>query len=164
MSPPTATLARPLHDEDLHGWALDQAARLREIARQRPNEPVDWELLAEEMELMAGSERRACQAFLEHVIAHLLEIEYARDPEPVPRWCAEVRAFRRNLARALTPSIANRLRADFAEHYAAAVEDAEAAMRRDPTFLGRAPRACPYGFEQVIGDWLPERARPHPDP
>lgn len=158
MNPPTATLDRPHHDEDLHAWALDQAARLRELAKQRPNEPVDWDLLAEEIELMAGSERRACQAFLEHIIAHLLKIEYARDPEPIPHWCSEVRAFRRNLARTVTPTIASRLRADLPEHHAAAVEDAEAAMRRDPTFLGRAPRACPYSFEQVTGTWLPERA------
>lgn len=41
MSAPVATIARPLHDEDLHAWALDQAARLRDLAKQRPNEPID---------------------------------------------------------------------------------------------------------------------------
>lgn len=160
MSPPTVILDRPRHDEDLHAWALDQATRLRDLAKQRPNEPIDWDLLAEEIELMVGSERRACQAFLEHVIAHLLKIEYARDPEPIPHWCREVRAFRRNLDRASTPTIAGRLKANLAEHYAAAVEDAEAALHRDPTFLGRAPRTCPYSFEQIVGSWLPERAAP----
>lgn len=129
MSSPTATLARPLHDEDFHAWTLDQAARLRDLAKQRPNEPSDWELLAEEIELTAGSERRACQAFLEHVIAHLLKIEHARGSEPVPDWVREVRAFR-HLARALTPT---------SRH-------------------GRAPRTCPHGFEQFVGSWLPERA------
>jgi hypothetical protein len=160
MSPPIATLARPSRDEDFHAWALDQAARLRDLAERRPNEPIDWNLLAEEIELVAGGERRACQAFLEHVIAHLLKIEYARDPEPIRRWRVEVRAFRRNLARALTGTIENQLRAALPEHYAAAVEDAEAAMRDDPTFLGRTPRTCPYSFEQVTGSWLPERAEP----
>lgn len=158
MNPPVTALARSRHDEDLHAWALDQACRLRELAKRRAKEPVDWELLAEELELMAGSERRACQAFLEHIIAYLLKIEYARDPGPVRHWCAEIRAFRRNLARAMTPTIASRLRAGLAEHYAAGVEDAEAAMWDDPTFLGRAPRACPYSFEQIVGPWLPGRA------
>jgi hypothetical protein len=29
-------------------------ARPRDLARQRPNEPIDWNLLAEEIERMAG--------------------------------------------------------------------------------------------------------------
>lgn len=75
-----------------------------------------------------------------------------------------MRAFRRNLARAVTPTIESRLRANLADHHAAAVEDAEAAMRLDPAFLGRAPRVCPYSFEQITGTWLPERADPYLNP
>jgi hypothetical protein len=45
----TEALSRPLHDADFHLWALDQAARLR------ANEPMDRELLAEEIGALAGA-------------------------------------------------------------------------------------------------------------
>lgn len=158
MPPLAAPLERPSYDQDFHAWALDQAARLRRMPAERVNEPIDWEQLAEEVEDLAKRERLKSISFLEHVIEHLLKIEHARDPEPIPHWVREVRAFRKNFRRVTSPSVEARLRADLAEHYAAAREDAEAAMLRDPTFLDRAPRTCPYSYEQIAGDWLPERA------
>ena len=156
---PTTTATRPAYEEDYHAWALDQAERLRALARDRPNEPIDWELLAEEVEGMGRSERRACESFLVHIVAHLLKIDYARDPEPIPHWVGEIVAFRGNLERSITPTIERALREDLAGHYRWAVKTAEAALAQDPTFLGRSPRTCPYGYDQVVGDWLPERAR-----
>jgi hypothetical protein len=153
------TLQRPTHDEDFYAWTLDQARLLRALAKTRPNEPIDWALLAEEVADMGRRERRTCESFLEHIIAHLLKIELSRDPQPARHWAAEVRIFRRHLARALTPSIEVRLRRSLDRHYRAAVEDAEVALVADPTFLDRAPRECPYSWDQLTGDWLPERGR-----
>jgi hypothetical protein len=153
-----ATTARPNQDTDFHAWALDQARRLRAYARTRPNEPLDWELLAEEIEDMGKRDRRTCESFLERIIEHLLRIDYARDPQTLRHWAAEVRIFRRHLARVITPTIRVLLRRNLRRHYLAAVEDAELSMRADPTFLDRAPRECPYSWDQITGDWLPERA------
>jgi hypothetical protein len=159
MSPPTTTLARPAHDEDFYAWALDQAERLRAVAAARPNEPIDWELLAEEIEDMGARERRACESFLEHIIAHFLKIEHAADPQPVRPWAKEVHGFRRNLRRRLTRSLENHLSDTLAERYRLAREDAVVDRTdTDPAFDERLPRARPYGFEQLTGTWLPERA------
>lgn len=46
MSTPT----RPHFDENHHRWALDQAERLRAMARMRPNAPIDRELVAAAVE------------------------------------------------------------------------------------------------------------------
>jgi hypothetical protein len=148
---------RPAYEQDFHAWALDQAARLRAFAHSRPKEPIDWELLAEEVEEMAKRDRRTCRSFVSHILAHLLKIEHARDPLPLAHWRAEVIAFRHNLRQALSPSIELQLRESLEAMYLEAIEDAEAQMVADPTFLDRAPRRCPYVWEQVVGDWLPAR-------
>lgn len=152
-------LDRPDHETDFHAWALDQAARLRAFATGRPNEPIDWELLAEEVEDMGRSERHACESFVELILGHLLKIEYARDARPVRHWGAEIDQFRINLERQLTPSIEVYLRNSLANRYAYARRSAVGALFDDPTFRDRLPRLCPYNWEQITGDWLPERAK-----
>jgi hypothetical protein len=154
-----AAIPRPDHDDDFHAWALDQAERLRAFARARPNEPVDWELVAEEVEGMGISDRRGCEAFLQHIIAHLLKLQYALDPMPARHWQKEIATFRLNLEQRLTPSIERQLRADLARHWDYARRGAVIHMAdTDPPFDERLPRACPYTFDQITGEWLPERA------
>jgi hypothetical protein len=150
---------RPTYDEDYHAWTLDQARRLRAFAKVRPDEPIDWVLLAEEVEDMGRSQRDACEAFLEQIIAHLLKIEYAGDPEPIGHWRREIEGFRIGLERKLTPSIEHHLRKTLAERYRTGRRIATAAMALDDVAFGeRPPKTCPYTFEQLAGDWLPARA------
>ena len=154
-----AAVSRPQHDDDFHAWALDQAERLRAFARARPNEPIDWELVAEEVEGMGISDRRACESFLQHIIAHLLKLQLAADPTPIRHWRKEVAAFRLNLEQRLTPSIERQLRTDLDRHWRYARRAAVTQMLdADPAFEQHVPRDCPYEFDQLIGDWLPERA------
>ncbi len=63
-------------EEDYHGWLLHQAALLRghDLAS------LDWEHLAEELEAMAGAERRELLRRLTTLYAHLLKMQY--QPEP----------------------------------------------------------------------------------
>lgn len=58
------TRSRPTYDEDYYLWALDQAERLRDMTALRTNDAIDWELLAEEIEDLARSERRACASYV----------------------------------------------------------------------------------------------------
>jgi len=46
----------PLYDDDYHARALDQAARLRRLAADRSNLPLDLGNLAEEVEDLGRSE------------------------------------------------------------------------------------------------------------
>jgi hypothetical protein len=153
----TTTRQRPTHDEDLAAWALDQARRLRELARMRPNEPLDWELLADEIEDMGKGEQRAAEAFVKLILAHLLKLEFARDATAVHHRRKELQAFRSNYRRRATPSIHARLQAELPAIYEVARAETIAALWQDADLEDRVPCACPYRWEQVTGDWLPER-------
>ncbi|HET6470056.1 MAG TPA: DUF29 domain-containing protein [Geminicoccaceae bacterium] len=154
----TRTLGRPSHDTDFPAWAFDQACRLRELARSRSNEPIDWELLADEVEDMGRSELRAAEAFLRLALVHLLKLEFARDASPRQHWRKELHAFRSNFRHRTTPSVAARLERELDAVYDVARAEAIAAEWQDPELEDRLPRSCPYRFEQVTGEWLPGRA------
>jgi hypothetical protein len=45
-----------LHDQDFYDWAKNQAAALRKLQAQRPNLPLDFEHLIEEVEDLAKTD------------------------------------------------------------------------------------------------------------
>ena len=150
-------LDRPGYEEDFHAWALDQAERLRAMARLRANEPIDWALLAEEIEDLGKSERYACESFVEQIIAHLLKLEHSVDPSPRGHWQAEITAARINLKRKLTPTIRRHLERTLEERYADARSIIEAGLgSRPPRAWGSVPVTCPYSYEEIAGEWWPE--------
>src|SRR5690349_6149197 len=104
------TLTRPSYEGDYYLWALDQARRLRAMTKLRPNVPIDWELVAEEVEELARSDRRACESFLELIVAHLLKLQFSAQTAPRGHWRGEVAALRASLEKTLTPSIERGLR------------------------------------------------------
>ena len=150
-------LERPRHDEDFYAWALDQAKRLRAAAGGRGNEPIDWEDLAEELEIVAKRDLAAAGSYLAQIIHHLLKIDYAHADLPLRHWCHEVRHFRRLYGKVTTKSLENRLRTAIEAAYAEGAEAAEAALHDDLTFVTRTPVECPYSYEQIVGAWWPER-------
>jgi hypothetical protein len=152
------TLSRPTRDHDFAAWAFDQARRLRELAQLRPNEAIDWELLADEVEDMGRSEQRTAEAFLKLVLVHLIKLDFARAGPPQAHWRKELQAMRCNLLRRATPSVLTRLRAELEAIYDVARVEAIAALWDDPELEERTPGTCPYDWDQVIGDWLPERS------
>jgi hypothetical protein len=153
-----STLTRPRYDEDYHLWALDQAERLRAMAELRPNEPIDWDLVAEEVEDLGRSQREACESLVEQIIAHLLKLEHGITAPSRGHWRGEIAAFRGQLRKKLTPSIERSLRESWAQRWTDGRELAVEAMVEDePEFPGRLPRDCPYGLDQIIGTWLPDR-------
>lgn len=160
----TQELSRPRHDRDFYAWALDQARRLRELARLRPNEPIDWELLADEVEDMGKSAQRAAESFLKLAIGHLLKIDHAADAASLRHWAKELNAFRKNLRRALSDALEAKLRRELPEIYEVARAEAIATMPLDPELEARTPDTCPYTWEQITGDWLPERFAAPPEP
>lgn len=46
----TRLKSRPSYDDDFDAWTQDQAKHLRAQGRLRQNEPLDWKLLAEEVQ------------------------------------------------------------------------------------------------------------------
>lgn len=151
------TLARPSYEDDFYAWALDQAERLRAQAALRPNEPLDWENLAEEIEGLARSDWRSCASLLEQILAHLLKLAFSTGEAPRAHWLEEVTLFRLQLERIATTTLVNRLRAEFPVCYRNARRIVESSARRyEPALLARLPETCPWTFEQVVGDFFPE--------
>jgi hypothetical protein len=147
----------PSYEEDFYAWALDQAERLRAQAALRPNEPLDWENLAEEIEGLARSDWRSCASLLEQILIHLLKLAFSAAEAPRAHWRKEVATFRLDLEELLTPVLRRTLEADLDQRYARAVrrlriesEDVE------PALAARLPETCPWSFEQVVGDFFPE--------
>lgn len=60
-----------LYERDFFAWTQDQAARLRAL---RPN-GLDVENLAEEVETLGRSERRAVVSLMRRIVHHLLKLE-----------------------------------------------------------------------------------------
>jgi hypothetical protein len=152
---------RPSYEQDFHAWALDQAARLREQACLRRNEPIDWEMLAEEVEDLGRSERHACESLVEQILAHLLKLQLSSFVQPRRHWEAEIAAARVALERKLTPSIERHLLVTLPDRYRTARRLLDkASVDVEPDLVRRAPADYPYELTQVIGrnDWLPQPA------
>jgi hypothetical protein len=154
----TDTLIRPTYAADYHLWALDQARRLRAMAALRPNAPIDWELLAEEVEELARSDRRACESYVELIVAHLLKLQFSALSAARGHWRGEIANFRALLEKTLTPSIERALRDDLARRLRTGRKLAVERLAEDePGFAARLPAEPAYTLEQITGDWLPGR-------
>ncbi len=150
---------RPTYDEDFYAWTQDQAKQLRAQARVRKNEPLDWRLLAEEVEDLGKSELHTCESLTQQIIAHLLKLQFSRALDPRAGWESEVAAFRIDLEQKLTPSIERRITRDLDRHYVKALRRLKPqVVRHEPEMLDHLPASCPYSFAQIVGpdDWLPE--------
>jgi hypothetical protein len=158
-APLAETLERPSYEEDFYAWALDQAGRLRAQAALRPNEPLDWENLAEEIEGLARSDWRSSTSLLEQILLHLLKLAFSTAEEPRAHWRKEVMTFRLDLEDVLTPALRRALAADLDRRWARAVRRLEIETEEvEPGLAARLPSTCPWSFEEVVGEFFPEPA------
>ena len=151
-----------LYDDDFYAWTQEQAELLRRgpAAANR----LDFDLIAEEIEDLGKSELHACQSLCEHIIEHLLKLEYSGLPNRLaiggerssngglqiekktdPQHCLPSWICRSGIATPL------RLLRYF--------------DRDVPGLMPRVPPECPYSLDQIIGsgdeDWFPSpRRRP----
>ena len=157
---------RPSYDDDFYAWTQDQAKQLRAQASLRKNEPIDWQLLAEEVEDLGKSELHTCQSLIRQIIVHLLKLQFSKAADPRAGWQSEVATFRIHLEDKLTPSIERRLRHDLDRQYGKALRLlAPQLEQHEPEMLQKLPRTCPYTVAQILSpdDWLPEPAPETPD-
>ena len=98
------------YDEDFYAWTQEQAELLRRV---RPaDNRIDAELIAEEIEDLGKSELHACQSLCEHIIEHLLKLEYSGLDEPADHWRREITEWRLQLEKKLTRSLVAKLDLD----------------------------------------------------
>ena len=138
-----------LHETDFFAWTKAQAALLRERVAAGEG-GLDYDHLAEEVEGLGRSERRACECYIKLVLEHLLKRDWVDTPEQMPHHRAEVRVFRINLRGELTPS----LRAELPSHLPRLYRDARGIVEARLEETGHKvdlPVACPYTWADVIG-------------
>ncbi len=144
-----------LYDEDFYAWTQEQA----ELLRRGPAgaNRLDAELVAEEIEDLGRSELHAAQSLCEHIIEHLLKLEYSGLLEPADHWRREIVEWRIQLGRKLTRSIIAKL--DLADRYRSALRLLRFVEGDAPGLMARVPAECPYSLDQILGsdeeDWFP---------
>jgi hypothetical protein len=135
---------KPGYEEDLYAWALENASLLR---AGRLSE-IDADHIAEELEDMGKSERRALRSHLHNLLLHLLKWQ-VQPTHRVVSWKLSIRNARHRIEIILqdSPSLSPRIRGFIVDEYPVARLDAI-----DETGLLETsfPADCPYAVEQVI--------------
>jgi hypothetical protein len=140
-----------LYDEDFLLWTQEQARLLRKAAERRVNFPLDWENLAEEIESLGRSDRRAITHQLERLLLHVLKWVYQAGQRP-----RYGRSWRRSIYQARTaiadlleesPSLRDYPTQRLALAYQRARQ--QAAIQTGLP-LATFPETCPWTIEHVL--------------
>ena len=134
------------YEDDLAAWAENNAALLR----QGRLAEIDIDNIAEELEDLGKSERRALASHLRNLILHLLKWEF-QPSRRCPSWQTSIYNARREIALILadSPSLAGRVPELIAQEYPSARRLAAIETRLPEE---RFPDACPCTPEQVVDD------------
>jgi hypothetical protein len=147
-----------LYDQDLVLWSEEQGRALRAAADAVWNAPIDWVNVAEEIESLGKSERRALARHIAVVIEHLLKLQASPAAEPARRWRDTIRRTRQKIDEVLEESPS--MRQEVAGLVATQTLRARALVRANFQDYGEQPRidiaSVTYTEAQVLGDWLPE--------
>ncbi|MBV8452361.1 MAG: DUF29 domain-containing protein [Deltaproteobacteria bacterium] len=141
---PAAT--QQLYESDFALWLEEQALALKE----RRAAALDWDNLAEEIEGLVRSDRRALKSFLQNALMHMLELAYwEAERERNQRQC---RIHLINARDEITNIIED---SPSLKNYLAEILDVtyERARREAETLIGRPlPEKCEWTLDQVRND------------
>jgi len=149
-----------MYDQDLVRWSEEQARALRAAANAGWNAPIDWENVAEEIESLGKSDRRALASHIAIVIEHLLKLQASPASMPARGWADSVLRARGEIELLLADSPS--LRSEVAGMITKGFPHARALVRVGLKDYGEQPvidlDQVTYSEDQVLGDWLPEGA------
>ncbi|MDX2180471.1 MAG: DUF29 domain-containing protein [Bryobacteraceae bacterium] len=137
---------RSLYERDHTAWADETAARVRAVEFEQ----IDWEALSEEIDELAGRNRRELASRLSQLLMHLLKWQF--QPEKRSRsWQLSI-AMQRNEIRLVlrqSPSLRREVEPEMREEYPAA-----ARLAAIETGLPEKafPVEPPFIVEQVLDD------------
>jgi len=138
-----------LYEADILRWSEQQADLLRRLARgERVNAQIDWENVAEEVEAVGRTERRACESYLIQALLHDLKAEAWPSSREVPHWRAEARLARGNAVAVFTPSMRQRI--DVAALYSRALRALPETIDGEPPLP--VPETCPATLDELLAD------------
>jgi hypothetical protein len=147
-------MTTPTYDTDVYAWAQQQATALR----AKDWAALDVEHLAEELEDMRKSERRAVRSQLRLLCSHSLKWHYQPEKRS-ESWLGTIREARRQIHEALEemPTLARELPVLFIAAYRQGRR--EAAVDTDVD-LRTLPPQCPWPLEAMRTEgWLPPDER-----
>ncbi len=141
-----------LYEDDFVAWTKAQADALRAAGRAggRSN-AIEWDRVAEEVEDLGKSEQSAVESSVVQIIVHLYKLAWSQRVEPRGHWRAEIRTFRGNALRKLTPTIRAKVGAELeALHREAGAIAADLMASEEPA----APidQTLRWGLPQVFGE------------
>ena len=140
--------ASDLYERDYYAWVQDQVDALR----QRRIKDVDWENVAEEIDDLGKSEKRALRSQLARLVEHLLKIEHAPArirSANLRAWEVSVRYARRAVLEMLeeNPRLKSELKKIFARAYLDGRDQTLGSLKlADPAI----PEIAPWSAEEVI--------------
>jgi hypothetical protein len=157
---------KTLYEEDTVAWAENQAAALRAAAQGSSNQALDWENLAEEIDDLAKSQRRALRSQLSRILQHQVKLAHSPAIDPRKGWRLSILQARveiegileesPSLKREVSRFIANAAQraidlaiAELEEHGELATTDV-GALRANAALLLNS-----YTEDQILGDWFP---------
>ncbi len=154
-----------LYEADFYAWTRAQARALCQLARTRPNAPVDWKHLVEEVEDLGRSELHAVTSQLRRLLIHLLKLACSPARDPRPLWRASVQDARSEIEERLTPTLRRALSARLPRIYAAArrIAREELAAHDEHEAAARLPERCPWTLAQLLDPdfWPDDPGDPH---
>jgi hypothetical protein len=134
-----------LYDTDFFLWTQEQAALLRDRAGD-----LDWDNLAEEIESVGISDKRALTSQLTRLLLHLLKWRYeSTHRQQGHSWQDSITDARRMIRLIVrdSPSLRTFPATRLAEAYADARHDA---AQETGLPLATFPEACPWDLTQVL--------------
>lgn len=133
-----------LYERDFHEWTRQQA---RAIAERRMAD-VDWANVAEEMESVGASERRALRSYLVVLLKHLAKWEFQPERRSAS-WQTSISNARTHIEGIVetSPSLKNHPEEILDKVWKTALAEAQLEMRRAFSPL---PITCPYTLDQAM--------------
>jgi hypothetical protein len=142
---------RDLYDRDILAWSEQQAELLRQIARgpKPANQPIDWELVAEEIEAVGSEQLHAVWSHLVQALVHITKIRAWPNSICAAKWRKEVEHERNQVRRRYVPSMAQKL--DLAEIYRDVRREAPDTQDGIPPEVP-IPSSCPFTLAELLSE------------
>jgi hypothetical protein len=157
---------KTLYEEDTVAWAENQAAALRAAAQGASNQPLDWENLAEEIEDLSKSIKRAVHSHVRNIIEHLIKLEHSPALQPRENWRESIQNARIEVevlldeSPSLKPQVAGIIRDETPRGAKLAIGKLERRSELSPSLADMLKAKSylelfAYTPDQILGDWFP---------